>query len=317
MDKYLKIRELKKHSSAIQITNNISAFERRLWDVLLAISYKKLLLEEQHFTTFHDLQQYLNFDSQNIHYIECSLDNLVNVRVRWNFLRKDKENGWDFENEMAKLSGKGGASLLAGWKNVNGKLYYSFAPELKMLLHNPKMYALIPLGLQNNFNDKHSLALYQLFLDYHNPKLKTSSTPEIPLETFRELMGLKDGEHAEFKHLNQRVIIRSIQEIEQLTDFRITVEYRKVTRKVISIKFHIQKLLQQQLFENIPQKIPALLPPVQKQKTFRELPVGASYKLKGGSDTWFIKTGVTTAEYRDTGKPLAMTNVDCVVVQLT
>ncbi len=67
------------------------------------------------------------------------------------------------------------------------------------------MYAKISLSLQNRFNSKHSLALYELFVDYYNVKLGFSSTPEIGIEQFRKLLGLTDNEYKTFKALNKEI----------------------------------------------------------------------------------------------------------------
>jgi hypothetical protein len=37
---------------------------------------------------------------------------------------------------------------------------------LKEKLYNPEMYARIKLSIQNKFTSKHTLALYELFIDY-------------------------------------------------------------------------------------------------------------------------------------------------------
>ena len=113
-------------------------------------------------------------------------------------LNKDGENEW------------GVAALLAEAIIINGVIIYGYAPALRKRLHNPSMYAKISLSLQNRFQSKHSLALYELFVDYFNAKNGSGETPFISIENFRNLLGLKKSEYKTFKALNRDIIKKAI-----------------------------------------------------------------------------------------------------------
>jgi hypothetical protein len=144
--------------------------------------------------------------------------------VEWNLLEKDKKHKW------------GATTLLAQAIIENGICTYAYSPFLRERLYNPDIYAQINLRLQNKFESGHALALYELFMDY----FKVGETPLIPLEKFKELMGLVATEYPDFKELNRRVIKEPIDEINEKSDLSITVEYQKEGTKVVDLKFHIQ-----------------------------------------------------------------------------
>lgn len=67
-------------------------------------------------------------------------------------------------------------------------------------------------------------------------------TPFIPLSTFKELMGIALDDYPTFKTLNQRVIKPAIKEINELTNFFVEVEQKRIGRKIGELKFRISRL---------------------------------------------------------------------------
>ena len=106
------------------------------------------------------------------------------------------------------------------------------------------IYARISLSLQNKFDSKHALALWELCLDYLDESRNYGETPYIPLEQYRKLMGMSEDMYPLFKDLNKYVIKASITEINDVTDFNVTVEYARNSRKVVAIKFRVRRILQ-------------------------------------------------------------------------
>lgn len=221
-------KEVIKHSAAIHISNKLSLLQRRAWNVLLANAFDDLNKKDQFTISLRELCDILAYDSNDIDYIKRILKDLVGTYVEWNILEKDKKR-W------------GVASLLAQAEIIDSTLVYGYAPIIRERLYNPAMYAKISLILQNKFSSKHTLALYELFVDYFNIKLGFGETPFIEIEKFRKLCGLKEDEYKEFKELNKFVIKKSINEINSNSDLLIKIEYKKELRKVVAVKFHIQK----------------------------------------------------------------------------
>jgi hypothetical protein len=225
-------KEVIKHSAAVHIQNNITLLQRRSWNVLLAHAYDDLPTEDEYYIAVKDLSRMLAFDSKNGDYLKESLEALVGCKVKWNVLDKDGEEEW------------GVTTLLAQAKIKRGVCTYAYSPELRRRLHNPRMYARINLGMQNKFESKHAQALWELCVDYLDESKNYGETPFIPLDTYRELMGISETQYERFKDLSFYVIKTPVEEINRVTDFRVAVDYKREHRKVIGIKFKVRRVFE-------------------------------------------------------------------------
>ena len=252
-----EINEVIKASPAIQIQSNISLLQRRAWNVLLANAYNELPEKDIHTVNIVELAAKLRFGDGNQEYLNEMLRALVDCTVEWNVLGKDNKQEW------------GVASLLANAKIRDGICTYSFAPELRYKLYNPRMYAKLNLRLQNQFTSKYALVLWEVCFDYFDRDRDKGETPFIPLDTFRELMGLENDEYPMFKEFNRNVIKPALSEINELTDYHVDVEHKRIGRKVAELKFCITRVkqlpVQESLFPDIEHLSPVALELVQAQ----------------------------------------------------
>jgi hypothetical protein len=221
-------KEVIKHSAAIHISNPINLLQRRAWNVLLAHAYDDLQKKDEHQIDIQDLNNYLDFKSKNDAYLKETLKALVRCLVEWNLLNKDKEISW------------GVSALLASVRIEKGQLFYSYSHFLKKQLFNPKMYAKISLSIQNKFKSKYSLALYELCLDYFRATEKSGETPFISLNVFKKLMCVDESMYVDFDQLKKRLIKEPINEINKITDLDVSASYKRESRKITGIKFHIK-----------------------------------------------------------------------------
>ena len=242
-----KINEVIKASPAIQIQSKISLLQRRAWNVLLANAYSELQTSEIHGVSVVELAAKLGYNSNDLDYLKETLEALGACQVKWNLLNKDKKEKWGFAN------------LLASAEIENGICTYAFSPHLRHQLYNPRIYAKLNLRLQNRFKSQYALVLWEVCFDYFDTDRDRGETPLIPLETFRELMGIEADEYQTFKALNQFVIKPAIKEINDLTDYLVEVEQKRFGRKIAELKFCISKgtqlPIQESLFpdiENLP-----------------------------------------------------------------
>lgn len=150
--------------------------------------------------------------------------------VQWNILNKNNKEKW------------GVAGLLADARIVEGICRYSFAPQLRMKLYNPIMYTKLNLRLQNRFKGQYALILWEVCFDYFDVDRGQGQTPFITLEKFRELMGVESDEYPLFGELNRNVIKPAVNEINDLTDYFVEVEQKRMGRKVAELKFRIFKV---------------------------------------------------------------------------
>ena len=251
------INEVIKASPAIQIQGKMTHLQRRAWNILLANAYNQLPDEEIHSVSVAELAAKLGFDSKNEDYLKEALKALRNCEVEWNILRKDKKQEW------------GIAGLLASADIKDGICTYAFAPHLRPKLHNPRIYTKLNLRLQNRFKSQYALILWEICFDYFDTDRSQGETPFIPLETFRELMGIEADEYRTFKALNQRVIKPALNEINDLTDYHVEVENKRIGRKIAELKFRITRVkhlpVQESLFPDIENLSPVALELVQAQ----------------------------------------------------
>ena len=251
------INEVIKASPAIQIQSKITHLQRRAWNVLLANAYNELPNKDIHQVSVAELAAKLGFDSKNDEYLKETLEVLVDCTVKWNLLNKDKKEVWVV------------AALLASAKIENGICTYGFAPHLRLELYNPRIYTKLNLRLQNRFRSQYALILWEVCFDYFDADRGKGETPFIPIEIFRELMGLENDEYPVFKVLNRDVIKPAIKEINDLTDYHVEVEQKRMGRPVAELKFRISKIkhipIQESLFPDIDNLPPVALELVQAQ----------------------------------------------------
>jgi hypothetical protein len=125
----------------------------------------------------------------------------------------------------------------------NGVCAYAYGPTLRERLYNPQMYARISLSMQNKFESKHAQALWELCVDYLGTGRDYGETAYIPIATYRKLLGVADDQYSRFKDLSFYVIKKPVEEINRVTDFYVTVEYKEEGRKVTAVKFKIRRVL--------------------------------------------------------------------------
>jgi hypothetical protein len=242
-----KINEVIKASPAIQIQSQISLLQRRAWNVLLANAYNELPDKDIHSVSIVELAAKLGFGDGNQDYLKGVLKSIVDCKVEWNVLGKDKKEEW------------GIASLLAEVRISDGICFYQFPHTLRLKLHNPRIYAKLNLRLQNRFKSRYALVLWEICFDYFDTERNQGETPFIPLKTFKSLMGLVETDYPVFKVLNRDLIKPAIKEINDLTDYHVDVEQKRIGRLIAELKFRITKVkqipIQESLFpdiENLP-----------------------------------------------------------------
>ena len=236
-----------KASPAIQIQNKMTLLQRRAWNVLLANAYDELPNTDIYSVSVAELAAKLGFNSKNEEYLKEILEALVDHKVKWNLLDKDKKQQW------------GVASLLAEVRIQDNICFYQYPHTLRLKLHNPRIYTKLNLRLQNRFRSQYALILWEICFDYFDTDRSKGETPFILLETFRELMGIEADEYRTFKALNQTLIKPAIKEINDLTDYHVEVEQKRHRRRVTELKFCITRdktaPIQESLFpdiENLP-----------------------------------------------------------------
>ena len=234
-----EINEVIKASPAIQIQSKITHLQRRAWNVLLANAYNELPNTDIYSVSVVELARKLGYASNDSEHLKETLEALVDCTVEWNILGKDNKQEW------------GVASLLASAKIKDGICTYGFAPHLRLQLHNPRIYTKLNLRLQNRFTSRYALILWEVCFDYFDTDRDQGETPFIPLETFKMLMGLEETDYPVYKVLNQSVIKPAIKEINELTNYHVEVEQKRIGRRIGELKFRITRVMQLPVQESL------------------------------------------------------------------
>lgn len=110
-------------------------------------------------------------------------------------------------------------------------------PYLTQLKANFTKYKLIEI---TELSSIHAIRLYELIVMWVN---QYQYSKQLDLDDFRYIMGVKD-KYKQFGQLRERVIETAINEINENTNYKISVEYRKVKRTYVSLtlKFHKKTL---------------------------------------------------------------------------
>ena len=234
-----KRNELIKASPAIQVQSKMTLLQRRAWNVLLANAYDELPNTDIYQIGVAELAAKLGFNSKNESYLEEILEALVDYKVKWNVLDKDKSEEW------------GVAVLLASVNIKDGICTYGFAPHLRLKLYNPRIYAKLNLRLQNQFASRYALVLWEVCFDYFDAARDQGETPFISIEIFKELLGLGKDDYPLFSEFNRSVIKPAIKEINDLTPYRVEMEQKRLGRRIAELKFRITKVKQLPLQESV------------------------------------------------------------------
>ena len=231
--------ELIKASPAIQIQSKMSLLQRRAWNVLLANAYDELPNTDIYSVSVVELAAKLGFNSKNENYLKELLEALVDFKVEWNLLDKDKVEEW------------GVASLLAEVRIRDGICFYQFPHTLRLKLHNPRIYAKLNLRLQNRFKSQYALVLWEVCFDYFDTDRDQGETPFISIETFKDLLGLEKDDYPVFSEFNRSVIKPAIKEINELTNYHVEVQQKRMGRLIAELKFRITRVKQIPINESL------------------------------------------------------------------
>src|SRR4029453_8973581 len=223
-------RDVIKSSAAIHIHNNITLLQRRVWNVLFLNANNEREKKEKTQISLKNLSPFVCKDKHDMDYLKEAAEAMVRCTVQWDILDKDGSPEW------------GVTALLAQGGINKGTFTYAYSPKLRQLLHNPRVYARLDLNLQNQFESKYALALWELCADYLGATREYGETPFIELGDFRKLMGIKEGGYPKFKEFNRCAVKEPIAEINRISDFQVIVDYQRERRKVTALKFKMRRV---------------------------------------------------------------------------
>lgn len=236
---------IRKHSAVIQMSNRITAQQRKAFNALLHLAYLDVGKDTDKYKEFEDKKVIPVFTCElsrvkslaglratdNIKLKEA-LKKLTSVVIEYNLLKKDKEE-W------------GAFTLLSSISISEGTANFVLPYELFISLLRPRLFAPLDLVILSGLESKYSIAFYELAKDYLGAEI-----PKMDIDTFRKLLGMEDGQYINFYDLKKWVIDPAINEVNEKTELRITYRTFAEGRKIVAIKLIVTEVSSRKITED-------------------------------------------------------------------
>lgn len=216
-----------KHAGAVQVWNAISLLPRKVFAALLVNAYDELpnFSIVEHGIPLSVLGHLSAFKSNNTQYLKDVLTVLATTPLRWNIKRAGGQDAWAV------------SATLASARIENGKVYYSFSPELRRRLYNPDVYAQLDLAVIRLFKSGYALALYENCALY----TETGETDNFTPQDLRGLLGAGDNQKFQnFGRFMDKVIKPATTEVNKHSPFRVEPILTREARRVTAVRFKIE-----------------------------------------------------------------------------
>lgn len=223
--------ELKKHIATIHCHGKITLLQRKIANALLFHAYHNLMTQDEHVIQISELTKLVGFDSNDHRKVKDALLKLLSTVIEWNVIDElsDDREIWNASSIISDVSIRGSICR------------YSYSNRMRKLLYHPVRYGKIDLNIQTKFHSSYGLTLYENCNRYKS----IGNTPWFDLETFRKLMGIENGLYKIFRDLNNRVIKKAVEEVNQHTLMTVEPEFKKLNRQVVSLRFLIKQKKEQ------------------------------------------------------------------------
>lgn len=227
-------KTIRKHVSIIHAYSLMSMLQRKIVNVLLYEAIKgnnrqksrnSVAVECQ--IPFATLSKAIKFNSNNNQYLREAIDGLASLKIEWNLLKDKTPTDISFLN----------LRILHGSPTFykDNTVIFSFHKVMLDLASNPTVYGTIDVDLQSDFESKYSHALYEnstRFINLQKNKI-------IELDTFRKILGVQENKYTNGRELTRNVIAPSIEEVNDRSDFVVTLETLRSGRKTTGFEVSI------------------------------------------------------------------------------
>ena len=206
---------------------DLTLSDMKTFHYLLQRSYNKLQEQTLFTIPVADLLTYLNHSS--VSKVQQTLQKLGDVTICIEYT--NPETGDEHEAKAHFLS-------YDVSKAENGVLTYAFDPILLQFLYEPKVYAKLNLNFIRSFKTTYGSKLYEVMSFFQH---RYSRVWPVPIDEFRERMGVAVDQYTRFDNLKLNVIEKAVQEVNAIAEFWVEVEYVRGGRgnKVIELRFSI------------------------------------------------------------------------------
>ncbi len=171
----------------------------------------------------------VGFDSNNRRYLKESAEALMSIVFDWDVLAPaDKRIIWK-------------ASVLFPEVEVRSDaVRYQFSSQMRELMVNPEIYALIDMNIVRKFRRAASLGIWEFCVRFE----KVKRTSEVKWEKFRDMIlgeSADNKTYQEYKFFKSKVLNPGIAEINSESNHRIELLESKIGKRVSSISFLVAR----------------------------------------------------------------------------
>lgn len=162
-----------------------------------------------------ELMDEIGLKHNNYQRIEESVEFLMSTLLTFNVNRQDNNPGWSK------------SQILGPTRMENGLLYTEFTEPVWEKLRNPLVYAYITKRGVYHFSGKHELALYNWFSRLLVPNYKAIYVVESIAYILQQILHLDPKEtttYTRYKYLNQKILSRAVQTINEKTNLYVEYE---------------------------------------------------------------------------------------------
>jgi len=231
----LPLKTLRKPVAIIHAYSMMSVLQRKIFNVLLyEVKQKKFIHHEgsvvfEHSMSFVNLIKAINFNSNNTKYLKEAIDGLASLKIEWNLLKDKAPKSISFLN----------LRILHGPPTFyqNGVFNFSFHKLMIDLMSNPAVYGSIDLNVQSKYESKYAHSLYENSTRFVN----LNKRRVVSLITFKKLLGVSPDRYDNLRELNRNVILPSVEEVNDRSDFLVNIKKIKTGKMVTGFEWSVDK----------------------------------------------------------------------------
>ncbi|MCW3109059.1 MAG: hypothetical protein JWQ09_3565 [Segetibacter sp.] len=157
--------EVKKHSSLIQMTNQITLTQRKSVSVCICIA-KEILKTQPDARIFTidigKFKRLAGIRSNNNAEIKQALRGLVNAKIEYNIFGKDKQSVWGAFNFLSHVK------IIEEGAGRPSYVQFEFPSTVLEAVRHPSMYARLDMLILRGLTSKYAVAIYEMMKDYAN-----------------------------------------------------------------------------------------------------------------------------------------------------
>ena len=116
----------------------------------------------------------------------------------------------------------------------DGLLHYEIPARLRKIISNSTVFARLKREIMFALTSKYALTLYEMVQKRGNLKYRTSE--KLSINELRSVLGVPDGKLSSWSNLNLRALQPAVTEVNQLSDFMVSLEPIKTGRKVTHVE---------------------------------------------------------------------------------